>query len=278
MKKNTKRQITQPSQPGRNPLHSPPRTRSAKNSLRPSKKMGPHLARLAQAILASPSQTRSKTLSHAAFEELLEFYIDSECRQEDVKKLYPKAWKHLQTCVRCRSTHDLMTQSLDSFIDLPVRPPLPFLAPPAPNALWSKQIRPRVGGAPLKFDFIIHAAHFARALSSPSSLVLRGDAPPAQKSLLLSDTVTLDQQDIAVDVWLYHPEHQHTAKIEISAISSAMLPQPLHVTLTWNDQRYSSVLENGSCVFSAILLSNELPPRDLRVEFEAESSSDLRES
>ncbi len=278
MRKNTKRHAAQPNQPGRKQMHPPPPMRPAKDYIDNSKKIGPQFERLRRAILAAPGKTRSRPLSHAEFGELLEFYIDSERRQEDTKKLYPRAWEHLQTCERCRSLYDLMNATLDDSITLPARPPLPFLAPIPPNALWSQQIRSRVGGAPLKFGFIVQAAHLTRALTLPSSLVLRGDAPPAQKSLLLSDTVTLDQQEIAVDVWLYHPEQQNTADIEISAVSSKPLSEPLRVTLNWNEQRYSSLLQNGKCVFNAIPLSDPQNLRDLRVEFEAESPSDSHES
>ena len=257
MKKNTKR------------LQLPP-IPSAANYAN-SEKIELRLARLRQAIIHS-RPTRSRPNTHEKFETLLEFFIDSERRQEDVKKIYPKGWEHLQTCERCKSLHAAVTSAPDSFENSSIRPTLPFLAPMPPNALWSKQIRARVGGAPFQCMFIIQPAHLTRTLAVSSSLVLRGDAPPAQKSLLLSDTITFDQQTIDIEAWLYHAQPQTTADLEISAISAEPLPEALRVSLIWNDQRYSSLLQHGKCIFNALPLADLENLRDLRVEFAAESS------
>ncbi|MBI5031717.1 MAG: hypothetical protein HZB51_14400 [Chloroflexi bacterium] len=169
-----------------------------------------------------------------------------------------------------------MTSPIDSSQNIPTNLTLPFLAPMPPNALWSKQMRSRVGGAPLQFGFIIQAPHLSRAIASPSSLVLRGDALPAQKSLLLSDTITFDHQEIAIDVWLYHPEHQNTVDLEISAVSSVSPLEPLRVTLIWNEHCYSSRLQNGKCLITAIPITDLETLRDLRVEFEAEFQAEFQ--
>lgn len=241
---------------------------STKEYLTDSPIFASRFANLMQAIQNTP-----KTISHTACEELLEFYVDSEQHHENVRELYPLVWKHLQTCKRCQSSYEFMNAAQDSSVDFSTKLNLPFLAPANPNALWNKKIRPRVGGAPLGFNFVIQAAHLTRTFNSPSSLVLRGDGPPSTKSLILSDVVTLPEQEIAIDVWLYRPEHQDTVTFEISAVSSTPLAEPMQVALAWNDHRFTGSLQKGQCIFDSIPLSELQGYRDLRVEFEAKPQS-----
>ena len=253
----------------------PNQTRSAKNQSRNTVIPGSRFQHLAQAIATSPVRSQSAGLSHADCVALLEFYIDYELRQQDAQKIYPPVWKHLQTCARCLESYELIKSTLelgqsDQSTSIPA---LPFFAPAAENAAWSKRVRARVGGAALGFGFIIQPSHLHQLFNSTSAALVRGPATTDERSLLLTDTINLGQRDVMIEIWIKRSEHSSEGQLEISVASSAPLPEPLRAKLQWNDHTYSAIVQQGICSFEHLAISELQNARDLRVEFEAGPSN-----
>ncbi len=232
------------------------------------KKLSAGLRRLSRALAATPSVA----ITHADCEAQLEFYIDAERRNENIRARYPSVWQHLQTCPQCRLSYTLLADSRsDSLSETATAalPPLPFLVPADSRNAWMRQIRSRIGGAPLGFGFIIQPAHLAHALAPTSALVTRGEAEASDKSLLLSDMLTLGARDVTVDIWVYRAAHAPTARLEVALAASAPLPEPLRATLKWNDHQFSDLVRDGVCAFDALPVAAIENARDLRVEIDA---------
>ncbi len=220
-------------------------------------------------------------ISHAECEAQLEFYVDGERRGDKVQTLFPAIGAHLQSCDRCRASYDLMTETLrdesplDSSFPTAARlaPPLPFVQPPQDDAAWTKQVRSSIGGAPLGFGFTLKSSHL-RTLLSPTApqLVYRDESPPTDRTLLVSDTLSLGRREVAVELWAIRAPDSARIQLKASVASSIELPGPLHAILRWNDHRASAIVRDGECVFDvpAAALENA---RDLRIEFEVTPSN-----
>ncbi|GEM_PF-1083610 len=253
-------------------------TRTAPRYLTDSPTLALRLQRLARAIAAAPGQPSPAPLSHAACEALLEFYVDHERRAEEARALYPAVWEHLQTCARCRESYDLAKAALadaapDSISTRASIPALPFLIRADETTAWSKQVRSRVGGAPLGFGFIIQPQHLQRLFAPAPAARLRGAAAPTERALLLSDTVNLGQRNALVEMWVHRFADSPEGRLEIFLVSSSPLPEPLHVTLRWNDQQHSEVIVRGHCAFDHLPIAELENARDLRVEFAEQSDA-----
>lgn len=257
---------------------------------RRNKALAVRLRRLAQAIAGAPTAAKAARLSCDACEALLEFYMDAAERGEKVRARFPAVWKHLQTCARCQESYRLLSESFGCTQDvslraetpsigdaLPSAPPLPFLAPAPSDAAWSKRVRSRVGGAPLGFGFIIQALHLRRVVSaSQPALLVRGKPAPslrlrsgqAQRSLVLSDTLSLGDRDVAVQVWAQRLDDSDAIRLEGLIASSTPLPAPLRVTLRWDDYAYSNLVHQGRFSFDEIPVSSLEHIRDFHVEFD----------
>jgi hypothetical protein len=208
---------------------------------------------------------------------MLEFYVDSEHRKEDVRSLYPTVWKHIRTCTRCRESYTLITEATsdrykpesDESLTASFAHPLPFLVTQRENAAWSKHVRSRIGGAPLGFGFTIHTEHLQRLVSLPApALALRDQARPGARTLLLSDTFALGKREVMVELWTRRTEDPAQVQIEITLASSTSLPDPLRVSIRWNGHLYSSPIHQGQGVIDRIALSDLESARNLRVDFE----------
>jgi hypothetical protein len=241
--------------------------RKTKAKARRKESLTQRLARLAQAIASA-----SPTL-HADVEALLEFYVDSEQRGDDVRTLYPAVWKHLQSCNRCHTSYLLLTEALSESSEPPTiqaERSLPFLVTQPENAAWRKYVRSRIAGAPLGFGFTIQAEYLQKLVAPPSepALVLRNHAQPEIKTLLLSDHFTLGKREVMVELWTRRTQDPDQVQIEIILASSAPLPEPLHVSLRWNGHHYASQIQQGYGVIERIPIADLKNARDLHVDFE----------
>jgi len=245
--------------------------RGTKAEGRQKESLTQRLARLAQAIASA--SLPSRPLSHADIEALLEFYVDSEQRGDDVRTLYPAVWKHLQSCSRCHTSYLLLTEALSESSEPPTiqaERSLPFLVTQPENAAWRKYVRSRIAGASLGFGFTIRAEHLQKLVAPPSepALVLRNHAQSETKALLLSDHFTLGKREVMVELWTRRTQDPDQVQIEIILASSAPLPEPLRVSLRWNGHHYSSQIQQGYGVIERIPIADLKNARDLHVDFE----------
>jgi len=230
------------------------------------------LKHLAQAIASASHASSPRRLSHHELESLLEFYVDSEQRGDDVRTLYPAVWKHLQSCSQCHTSYLLLTKALAESAESPplqATRPLPFSVTQPENAAWRKYIRSRIAGAPLGFGFTIQAEYLQKLVaSSEPALVLRNHAQPETKTLLLSDHLTLGKHEVMVELWTHRTQDADHVHIEITLAATAPLPEPLRVSLRWNGHHYSSQIQQGYGVIERIPIADLKNARDLHVDFE----------
>ena len=241
--------------------------RGTKAEGRQKESLTQRLARLAQAIASA-----SPTL-HADVEALLEFYVDSEQRGDDVRTLYPAVWKHLQSCSQCHTSYLLLTQALAESAESPplqATRPLPFSVTQPENAAWRKYVCSRIAGASLGFGFTIRAEHLQKLVAPPSepALVLRNHAQSETKALLLSDHLTLGKHEVMVELWTHRTQDADHVHIEIILAATAPLPEPLRVSLRWNGHHYASQIQQGYGVIERIPIADLKNARDLHVDFE----------
>lgn len=250
------------------------RARFTAKQFPPGESLAPRLQRLAQAIAAAPPPSNRVILSHEECQALLEFYVESEERNEDVRARYPAVKAHLESCDECRFSYQLLKEPpvADDVPDVfsaskPARP-LPFLGPSTPNEAWTGYRRSRIAGAPLGFGYQIQPALYdQRPVASPATILRSGESLGA-KSLLVSDSLTLSKYDITVDAWLFPRQAQGMAKVEVSLAASETLPGPVRVTLAAGDLAYHGVIQEGGCRFDDIPLSEIKGRHDWHVEFE----------
>lgn len=246
---------------------------SDEHFLRDPKTYAPRFQRLAQALAVATDTRKRPELSHEECEALLEFYVDSERRGENVRTVYPAVFKHLTTCERCRTSYDLLTgaQAQDASRDLAFsaepRIEVPFLVQAAPDATWSKQIRSPIGGARLGFVFKINPSHLARVIAQPPQLAMRGQIT-TERSLLLLDSIALGSRNVQVSLWLHRSADSDYARLEISVVSSSPLPEPLNAILRWNDHRHAAPIEQGVGWIDQLSIS-DLENAPISIEFEA---------
>jgi len=232
---------------------------------------------LAQAIASVSDASRVHRLSHAEVESLIEFYVDSEKRGEKAQALYPAVWSHLQSCGHCRASYTLLTEATPDGSSLEndrphtarLAPTLPFLAAQTKDAAWTKHVRSRVGGAPLRFGFTIHPVHLRTLFASTLPVTAMRDQPsPTRRALLLSDTFALGQREVVAELWTQRGEDPTQIQIEVVLVSSSPLPDPLRVSIRWNDRHYSGLIQQGRTILGGIPTSDLESARDLRVDFE----------
>jgi hypothetical protein len=230
------------------------------------------LKHLAQAIASASHASSPRRLSHHEVESLLEFYVDSEQRGDDVRTLYPAVWKHLQSCSQCHTSYLLLTKALaESAESPPIQStrPSPFPVTQPENAAWRKYIRSRIAGASLGFGFTIQAEYLQKLVaSSEPALVLRNHAQPETKTLLLSDHLTLGKHEVMVELWTHRTQDADHVHIEIILAATAPLPEPLRVSLRWNGHHYASQIQQGYGVIERIPIADLKNARDLHVDFE----------
>ncbi len=252
-------------------------TTSPDRYLGESKPLAQHLQRLAQAIAASSPAPVTARLSCHECEAMLEFCLDAEGRGEPAQDDYPSVYEHLRTCARCRLSYRLLTESLreDPSADVSAvsaaASPLPFLAPPASESPWTIIERPRLAGAPANFGVAIQAWYLRQRLSETQPAVLvRGKLMPGKRTLVLSDTVSLSGRKVAVKLWVQRREDSTLVRLEIQLASSAPLPEPLHVHVSWNGRTESGVVRAGKYSLDGIPFSALEGERPLRIEFQAD--------
>lgn len=233
--------------------------------------------RLARAIAEAPD-LKSMSLSHKECEALLEFYVDSERQDEQFQRLYPSVRQHLQECERCRLSYTLLAESLlevskNSPLDLRLEPlpALSFLTPSALDVAWTKYYRPRIRGAPMAFGFTIRPSYLQKLFASPA-LATRGE-PTSERSLLLSDTFSFRERQIDVEIWAHRSGDTSQVVLEIFLVSSAPLPEPLHVVLKWGEHQMSVPIQQGRASIEGLRISDLGQAQDLRVELETDSPS-----
>lgn len=231
------------------------------------------LQRLMQAIVAAPNQRTHRPLSHEECEAMLEFYADCEMRGERAQQLYLEVWKHLQSCGRCRLSYDLLMESLQSdSLSEPDAPDtathLPFLIPSRQHPHWTKHIRSRVGGAPLGFSYSINPQYLRNVLAFEQQTMLTRESPATGTSLFLFDTVSLDRQEIDVEVWTESLPDISQIRFSIYLTSANPLPLPLQASLQWNNRFLLGLVRQGQLVFDGIPIADLEQVQDLRLEFE----------
>ena len=247
----------------RSPKPNRARRKHAETQIALGKLQAPRFQRLAHDIASANRET-----SHSEFESLLEFVVDGESRGENLQTVYPEVWKHLQNCKRCQLSYELMTTI--PRLETPLAR-IQSKSEPAPqvdqNSVWTKHVRSRVGGAPLGFGFAIQPAFLTRLVTPQNALLTRGSALEG-KRLLLSDSITLGDRNIAVTIWLHPEDPNNTARLEILVASYAPLPEPLNAILKWNGHVRSIPVHEGECSFDHIPLTEIADASDLRVDFE----------
>ncbi|MBI5305582.1 MAG: hypothetical protein HY868_25860 [Chloroflexi bacterium] len=211
----------------------------------------------------------SNRLTCAECQAALEFYVDAETRGENARTLYPAVGRHLRTCAACRTAHHLLRDALR------VQPTpefasraLPFLVPPRDNSAWTARVRGRIGGAPLGLQFQVSPALLRGLFAVPTYAALRGSGA-AERALILSDTITLLQNDVKVEVWVAKNVKPNDGVIEVSVVSVEPLPDPLRVTMRWKGFRYSKTLKQGRATIGNIDVASLQNAPSLRVDFES---------
>ena len=240
--------------------------------LRDPHRFAPRFRQLARAV----AEVSAAALTHEECESLLEFYVDSEKRGENARVLYPKVFKHFDTCARCRMMYDALSDAVSPAashdFDLPSKPEieLPFLRQ-SPNPLWRKQIRSPIAGGALGFGFTLSPRIVAGALASRKFAALRErgerENTPTSGTLLLFDSIALGSRNVNVELRI-GSDQPDRAHIEVSVVSSSPLPEPVSVKLYWNDKQYPAIVEQGHASIDDIAVS-DLENAQVRLEFEA---------
>ena len=235
------------------------------------KQIAAKFQRLAQAIADAPD-TRTRTqLSHEECQQLLEFYVDSEKRGENARRIYPTVFKHLTTCERCQIAYDVLTDAVspaasrDFALPTERKADLSFLVGKIPQAALNKYIHSRIAGGRLGFGYAIDPKFVASALDSPAALEVRGETS-SEGSLLLLDSVALGSRDLTVELRMRRLESD-SVRLDISVVPSSPLPEPLRVDLYLDDKPYSASIEHDHGSTDEIPLAN-LANAQIRVEFE----------
>ncbi len=228
---------------------------------------------LAQAIAhANPAAP----ISHAECQATFDFYLDAARRGQDAPKLYPAIWNHLQTCADCHAAYAALSDDLTA--EPPptatLAPALPFPIARDPHAPWSQRVRSRIAGAPLNFALIIQPTHLAHLLSPAAALALRGEESPTGRTLVLSDIVTLDERQVAIELWLSQPPTTPNFRLDVLLDASEPLPEPLLATLQWNHHQSAKPIHAGTCQFDDIPLTDLAHADPLQIEFLAGLSTD----
>ncbi len=272
--------------PGASPKR-PRRQAQSRNGRRPVSKTtsvptGPayraQFQHLADAIVRAPAG-RSQ-LSHEECDELIEFYVDGEMRGEDVRRLYPMVFAHLQTCRRCALSHALLTDALLDDSSAPAADKLDDHVPTTPpfagtdsTTSWTLRIRSGIGGAPRQFGFVIHPDHVKRVMAfAPSTLAVRAPAQAANRTLLLSDTLAFGRQEYAVQAWASRSDRTH-ARIVVSVASSEPLPGPLRATLKWDAHHATGWVREGETLLDSIPIAELEQAKDVALEFEPDAAT-----
>ncbi len=238
---------------------------------------GVRLLRLAQAIAVAQRVSKRGSLSHKECEAVLEFYVDAESRGEQAQILYPDVWEHLRTCEHCHWDYMLLTEDLldtestdAAFLSTAPALSLPFLTPSQKDAPWTTQIYSRIAGAPFHFSFTLRAPFLWNqvALVVPT-LVLRDGPHAPESTLLLSDIFSLGEREVDVELRALRSEDGERIQLQVLLASSVSLPEPLRVTLAWNDHQLFDLVHEGRAAFEGILLSELKNSGDLHLEFQA---------
>jgi hypothetical protein len=199
-------------------------------------------------------------------EALLDLYVNDELAGYYVRHLYPLAWRHLQTCIRCRQAHDLIADTLrrERAGELPAVPnretrPLSFLPVYSADTPWIARLRPRVGGAPFGLVFSFNLSYLRTLLSPPIPVAVRTEEARDSSAtrLLLSDAVSVGEQKLAVEVTAtQHPSRPEYLDLQAIITSSATLPEKLWARLTWADQTRSAPVDvQGQVDFGEVSLT-----------------------
>jgi hypothetical protein len=201
-------------------------------------------------------------------DDLLDIYVDEELAGQDVEQAYPLIWRHLEGCVRCNQAYQLLLDSLSrersqpssqEFLRVPMSPRLPFSASPSGNTPWMARLRSRIGGAPLGVVFAFNLSYLHSLLAPPALAAVRADdfLPSPASRLLLSDTVTVGEQNLVVEVTATrNPEEPEHLDLKAVISSSPRLSEKLWARLTWADQTRSAPVDTqGRVEFGAVSLA-----------------------
>jgi hypothetical protein len=240
--------------------------------------------RLAEAVAGSPD------LSCQECEDILDLYVDDELWGRDVRRLYPLVWHHLRTCGCCRQAHDLLVDTLSreragklSPVLSLGAPRLSFLQPHPPDAPWITRLRSRIAGAPFGLTFSFNLPYLQTLLSRPLPVAARAEEPflPSVAHLLLSDTVPMGEETVAVEVMgTRHPERPHCLHLQAIITGSAPLPENLWARLIWDDQTRSGPVDlQGHVDFGEVSLTTlqealETGEGSFEIAFEAREIED----
>jgi hypothetical protein len=200
---------------------------------------------------------RAESRVHAECAEVLAWYVTDEQRGEEVHKLYPAVWRHLQTCARCAESYALLAESLaksesTAATSHTAPQPLPFLQP-LPNRPWHQQRSPRLLGGQSRTTFLFNPVHLQDSFSGVPRTGVRGAGPAGTKSLLLSDQIIVNEQPLEVQAWLVRsstmPDRFH---IHLLVGSLEPLKTNLRAVLHWSGQEYTSYFRAGETTFEDI--------------------------
>jgi hypothetical protein len=229
-------------------------------------------------------------LSCQECEDTLDLYVDDELGGRDVRRLYPLVWHHLRTCIRCRQAHDLLGDTLSreragELAPIPrlEAPRLSFLQPQPPDAPWITRLRSRIAGAPFGLSFSFNLPYLQTLLSRPVPVAARAEEPflPPVAHLLLSDTVPMGEETVAVEVTATrHPGRLHCLHLQAIITGSAPLPENLGARLIWDDQTRSGPVDlQGHVDFGEVSLTTleealETGEGSFEIAFEAQEIKD----
>ncbi len=240
--------------------------------------------RLAQAIVETPG------LGCEECEDMLDLYVDDELAGRDVRREYAPVWRHLRTCIRCQQAHELLADTLRreragklSPVPLLESPRLTFLQPRPPDAPWITRLRPQLGGAPFGLTFSLTLPYLRTLLSPPLPVAARAEElflSPATH-LLLSDTVSVDEGTVAVEVTATrHPEARERVHLYAIITGSAPLPDNLWAKLIWGGQTFSGPVDPqghvdfGEVPLAALQGDAETGVSNFEIVFEARETED----
>ncbi len=261
--------------------HNPPTQKSArrKQRRRPSSKDG--FRQLADAIAAVSPVSPSEELSHAECEATLEFFVDAEHRGKNAQALYPAVWKHVQSCERCHLSYTLLVEALQE--RQPIDPEfrsrapalsLPFLKSSQPADPWRTLVHPHAAGAPPGFRLIVQMPFLLNQLATPvAGPVLRGDLPQSDSRLVLTDAFSLGQDEVDVELRARRSQDGGRVQFTVLLAFSAPPPEPLSVTLAWQDRRMSHPVQGGQATFEEIPLADLENSGELQLEFQSGSET-----
>ncbi len=231
------------------------------------------IKQLARDLVAE--QSRSSAITHAECEEVLPWYISDERQGKNVRQLYPAIWEHLQNCIICTDSYELLNRPTDQrlakqTVERALMRRLPFLDP-KPYETWFRCQEPQLLGRRLRTTFLFNPVHVQNLLSGPSLDGTRRVISTEGRFLLLNDQARVGEQELEVQALLM-PSARSPGQfqMQLTVVAPEPLKTNLRARLYWQAQEFTLDLSAGKTTFE------NLAPPDLDASYQDIPSSEFR--